>query len=53
MARQQFHAVRLEGRSFDCGSKPGFLSANLHMGLADEKVGPVLREEIKTLLGNT
>lgn len=50
MASQAFHAVRLAGRSFDCGSKLGFLSANLHLGLQDEKVGAALRNEMQGTL---
>ncbi len=50
MTAQPFHAVKLAGRSFDCGSKLGFLSANLHLGLQDEKVGAALRDEISALL---
>jgi len=53
MAKQPFHAVKLDGRSFDCGSKLGFLSANLHLGVADETVGDALREELRDLLGKS
>ncbi|MGI9407177.1 MAG: UTP--glucose-1-phosphate uridylyltransferase, partial [Hyphomicrobiaceae bacterium] len=51
MQSQPFHAVKLEGRSFDCGSKLGFLSANLHLGLEDPATGAALRTELETLLG--
>jgi UTP--glucose-1-phosphate uridylyltransferase len=53
MAEQPFRAVKLRGRSFDCGSKLGFLSANLHLGLADESIGAALHKELRELLGST
>ena len=48
--RQDFFAMRYDGRTFDTGSKLGFLVANLAYGLEDETLGPQLRAEIKTLL---
>jgi UTP--glucose-1-phosphate uridylyltransferase len=52
LARQQpFYGLKFEGRSFDCGSKIGFLAANIAYGLARDEIGPALRAEIKTLLG--
>ncbi len=50
LATQPFHGVRYEGRSFDCGSKVGFLAANLAFALAREEIAPALREEIKRLI---
>ena len=47
---QDFFAMRYDGRTFDTGSKIGFLVANLAYGLEDETLGPQLRAEIKTLL---
>ncbi|MEL7543460.1 MAG: sugar phosphate nucleotidyltransferase, partial [Pseudomonadota bacterium] len=51
MAQQPFYAEQLAGRSFDCGSKLGFLEANLHLGLADAEVGDAMRQEVKALAG--
>jgi len=52
LARQQpFHGLKFEGRSFDCGSKIGFLSANIAYALERPDLGPALRKEIDTLLG--
>lgn len=46
-----FHGLRFEGRRFDCGTKLGFLEANLAYGLDDPNVGSDLvafaRQEIK------
>lgn len=50
LASQPFHGVEYEGRSFDCGSKTGFLAANLAFALAREDIAPALREEIKGLV---
>ena len=43
---QPFHAVPISGRRFDCGSKAGFLAANLALGLSRPDIAPAL----KTLL---
>ena len=48
---QPFYGVKFEGRSFDCGSKIGFLAANVAYALERADLGPALRAEIKTLLG--
>jgi len=48
---QPFYGLKFEGRSFDCGSKIGFLTANLAYALARDDIAPALRAEIKTLLG--
>jgi len=36
---------------FDCGSKVGFLAANVAYALAREDIAPAFRQEIKQLLG--
>ena len=50
MGTQPFSAVKYKGRSFDCGSKIGYLAANIAFALARPDLGPALRAEIKTLL---
>lgn len=40
---QPFHAVTVDARRFDCGTKLGFVSANLSLGLDDAEVGAALR----------
>jgi UTP--glucose-1-phosphate uridylyltransferase len=37
-----FHGLRFEGRRFDCGTKLGFLQANLAYGIDDPDVGAEL-----------
>jgi UTP--glucose-1-phosphate uridylyltransferase len=45
-----FHAVRFDGTIYDCGSKIGFLLANVAYGLEREELGPELRRAIKEML---
>jgi UTP--glucose-1-phosphate uridylyltransferase len=45
-----FHAVRFDGRTYDTGSKLGFLSANVAFGLARPDVAEGLRAELKKML---
>jgi UTP--glucose-1-phosphate uridylyltransferase len=47
---QPFHAVRFDGTIFDCGSKLGFLFANVVLALEREDLGPALRSQLKRLL---
>jgi UTP--glucose-1-phosphate uridylyltransferase len=49
---QPFHAVKFDGRSFDCGSKVGFLAANVAYAMARPDIAPAFRDEIKRLLGD-
>jgi len=48
---QKFHGERFDGRTYDTGSKLGFLTANIAFALARADIAPALREEIKNLLG--
>ena len=48
---QPFYGLKFEGRSFDCGSKIGFLTANIAYALARDDIAPALRAEIRSLLG--
>jgi len=48
---QSFYGLKFEGRSFDCGSKIGFLAANIAYALERDDIAPALRAEIKSLLG--
>jgi UTP--glucose-1-phosphate uridylyltransferase len=48
---QPFYGFKFEGRSFDCGSKIGFLSANMAYGLARDDIAPELLAEIRAMLG--
>ena len=48
-ARQAFHGVRFDGRTYDCGSKIGFLTANLAFALERPELADALRAEAKKL----
>jgi len=50
LKRQPFYALRYEGRAFDCGSKIGFLSANIAYALARPDLAKAVSAEIKKLL---
>jgi UTP--glucose-1-phosphate uridylyltransferase len=49
--KQPFYGLKFEGRSFDCGSKIGFLAANVAYGLERPDIAPELRAEMQRLLG--
>jgi UTP--glucose-1-phosphate uridylyltransferase len=48
---QPFYGLEFAGRAFDCGSKVGFLTANVAYALAREDIAPAMRAELKRLLG--
>jgi UTP--glucose-1-phosphate uridylyltransferase len=48
--RQPFYGVKFSGTSYDCGSKIGFLTANVAYALAREDIAPAFREELKKLM---
>jgi UTP--glucose-1-phosphate uridylyltransferase len=47
---QDFFGYLFDGRIFDCGSKIGFLTANVAYALARDDIAPEFREELKALL---
>jgi UTP--glucose-1-phosphate uridylyltransferase len=47
---QPFYGLKFEGRSFDCGSKIGFLAANVSYALARPDIAPGFRAEIQQIL---
>ena len=47
---QPFYGLEFEGRSFDCGSKIGFLSANAAYALQRPDIAPEFRKELRRLL---
>jgi UTP--glucose-1-phosphate uridylyltransferase len=48
--KQPFHAVRFDGKIYDCGSKIGFLTANVAYALARDDLAPALKAELKRLM---
>jgi UTP--glucose-1-phosphate uridylyltransferase len=43
IGRQPFHGVTFDGRRFDCGSKAGYIEANLALALEREDLGEHIR----------
>ncbi|MFA5592547.1 MAG: UTP--glucose-1-phosphate uridylyltransferase [Micavibrio sp.] len=41
---QPFHGLRYDGTRYDCGSRLGFIEANIAFGLADPEIGNHLRK---------
>ena len=50
LKREPFYAVQCEGRTYDCGSKLGFLTANVAFALDRPDIAETLRAELKKLL---
>lgn len=48
---QKFFGLRFDGRTYDTGSKIGFLTANLAYGLERPELADALKAEIRALLG--
>ena len=48
---QPFHAVRFAGQIYDCGSKIGFLAANIAYALDRPELAAALRGELKRIIG--
>ena len=47
---QPFYGLKYEGRVFDCGSKIGFLAANVAYALERDDIAPAFRAELEGLL---
>ncbi len=47
---QPFYGLQFAGRSFDCGSKIGFLTANIAYALARTDLAPAVRATLRELL---
>jgi UTP--glucose-1-phosphate uridylyltransferase len=48
--RQPFYGLEFKGRTFDCGSKLGFLAANVAYALARDDIAAAFRAELERLL---
>lgn len=51
MRTQAFHGYQFDGRTYDCGSKLGFLAANVAYALDRDDIAPAFRAELAALLG--
>ena len=45
--RQKFHGVKFDGDTYDCGSKLGFLAANIAFALSRHDLATGVREELR------
>ncbi|WP_131196962.1 UTP--glucose-1-phosphate uridylyltransferase GalU [Lichenihabitans psoromatis] len=48
---QAFHGVRFDGKTYDTGSKLGFLAANIAFAMARPELADGLRAELKKIVG--
>jgi UTP--glucose-1-phosphate uridylyltransferase len=49
LRREKVFAYRYDGKRYDCGSKEGFLQANVELALTHPVLGPGFREYLKTV----
>jgi UTP--glucose-1-phosphate uridylyltransferase len=52
IGNEPFHGFRFRGRRFDCGSKIGFIQANIAFALQHEELGERLRSYLRDLSRN-
>lgn len=50
MAGQAFWGVKFDGKTYDCGSKVGFLAANVAFGMEHPELADAFRAEIDAIL---
>ena len=53
MRSQPFHGLRFRGHTYDCGSKIGFLAANVAYALDRDNLAAQLHAEIRRLMGDS
>jgi len=44
IGRQPFHGITFEGKDYDCGSRLGFIEANIAYGIADPEIADSVRK---------
>jgi UTP--glucose-1-phosphate uridylyltransferase len=49
LKHEKVYAYRYTGKRYDCGSKEGFLQANVELALASPELGPGFREYLRSL----
>ena len=50
IGKQPFHGMTFDGKRYDCGSKQGYVEANLALALADPEIGAAMRVAAEKLL---
>lgn len=48
---QAFHGVRFDGKTYDCGSRLGFLTANVAFAIDNPEIAPEFRAMLKDVVG--
>lgn len=48
IGQQAFHGLRFEGQHFDCGSRLGFITANLSISMEDKEIGEDIKKIVKS-----
>lgn len=49
---QPFSAVTFDGNSYDCGSRVGFVEANIALGMTDDEIGDDVKDLIRKYAGS-
>jgi UTP--glucose-1-phosphate uridylyltransferase len=49
LRHEKVYAYRYAGKRYDCGSKEGFLQANVELALASPTLGPGFRDYLRSL----
>jgi UTP--glucose-1-phosphate uridylyltransferase len=49
LRHEKVYAYRYDGKRYDCGSREGFLQANVELALANPELGPGFRAYLRTL----
>ena len=49
---QPFYGYTFTGKTFDCGSKEGFIAANVSFALSRDDTGPIVRKIIEEMIGS-
>ena len=50
IGKQPFHGMTFDGKRYDCGSKQGYVEANLALALSHPEIGPAMRVIAEKLL---
>jgi|TARA_R100001244_G_scaffold132319_2_gene108163 UTP--glucose-1-phosphate uridylyltransferase len=50
IGKQPFHGMTFDGKRYDCGSKQGYVEANLALALSHPEIGPAMRIIAEKLL---
>ncbi len=52
IGKTAFNGYNFSGKRFDCGTKLGFLEANISLALKNQDLGPRLKENLKLLISD-